>query len=277
LLFVGSYQDEALEDGYLERLFLKESKDQGQHFDAPESVKKIPHFIKQYNIPTHDLLIQDLNGYRNFNEFFYRKLQPYARNLDEPDNPARIVSPADSRSVVFKVDDATKYWIKGKEFTVATLIGDPELAKGYSHLAIFRLAPQDYHRFHSPVDAVVGKTKDITGNLYTVNPMAVRENLNVFTQNKRSILALDTGSNRPVLFVAIGALLVGSIAWTVKEGDKVVKGQELGYFAYGGSTVIVLFPEEMGIEFDADIAEWSKEGFETVVKVGQGVSRLTRS
>jgi phosphatidylserine decarboxylase len=77
--------------------------------------------------------------------------------------------------------------------------------------------------------------------------------------------------------VAIGALLVGSIVWTVKEGDKVVKGQELGYFAYGGSTVIVLFPKEMGIEFDADIAEWSKEGFETVVKVGQGVSRLTRS
>jgi phosphatidylserine decarboxylase len=55
------------------------------------------------------------------------------------------------------------------------LIQDDELAKGYSHIGIFRLAPQDYHRFHSPVNAIVGKTKDITGNLYTVNPMAVKE------------------------------------------------------------------------------------------------------
>ena len=85
------------------------------------------------------------------------------------------MSPADSRSVVYPVTDATKYWIKGKEFTVGTLIDDPELAKGYSQIAIFRLAPQDYHRFHSPVNAIVGKKKDITGNLYTVNPMAVKE------------------------------------------------------------------------------------------------------
>src|SRR5271156_3201962 len=76
-------------------------------------------------------------------------------------------------------------------------------------------------------------------------------NLNVFTQNKRSILQLHTDhAKAPVLIVAIGALLVGSIAWTVKEGDKVSKGDELGYFAYGGSTVIVLFPDEMAAEFD---------------------------
>jgi phosphatidylserine decarboxylase len=97
-------------------------------------------------------------------------------------------------------------------------------------------------------------------------------NLNVFTQNKRSVLALDIGGKLPVLFVAVGALLVGSIAWTVQEGQKVIKGEELGYFAYGGSTVIVLFPEEIGVVFDDDMSEWSKEGFETVVKVGQGVA-----
>ena len=56
-----------------------------------------------------------------------------------------------------------------------SLINDKELAEHYDQIAIFRLAPQDYHRIHAPVDAVVGKRKDITGNLYTVNPMAVRE------------------------------------------------------------------------------------------------------
>jgi phosphatidylserine decarboxylase len=72
--------------------------------------------------------------------------------------------------------------------------------------------------------------------------------------------------------VAVGALLVGSIEFTVTEGDKVQKGQELGYFAYGGSTVIVLFPEDMGVEFDEDMSNWSKNGLETILQVGQGVA-----
>lgn len=72
--------------------------------------------------------------------------------------------------------------------------------------------------------------------------------------------------------VAVGALLVGSIEFTVTEGDKVRKGQELGYFAYGGSTVIVLFPEDMGVEFDEDMSNWSKNGLETILQVGQGVA-----
>jgi phosphatidylserine decarboxylase len=97
----------------------------------------------------------------------------------------------------------------------------------------------------------------------------------VLTRNKRSVLALQTQSGKPVLFVAIGALLVGSMGWTVKEGQKVVKGEELGYFAYGGSTVIVLFPEDLNIVFDEDISQWSKEGLETILEVGQGIAKCT--
>jgi len=92
--------------------------------------------------------------------------------------------------------------------------------------------------------------------------------------NKRSIRQIHTThSSKPVLLVAVGALLVGSIVWTVKEGEQVVKGQELGYFAYGGSTVIVLFPDDMALEFDEDMSNWSKDGFETLLKVGYGVAR----
>lgn len=99
-------------------------------------------------------------------------------------------------------------------------------------------------------------------------------NLNVFTQNKRCVRKLYVeGCNTPVLLVAVGALLVGSIAWVVEEGDKVSKGQDIGYFAYGGSTVIVLFPEELNVEFDEDIAGWSKGGLETLLRVGFGVAR----
>ena len=101
--------------------------------------------------------------------------------------------------------------------------------------------------------------------------------MNVFTQNKRAVLELHTEhSQYPVLFIAVGALLVGSIVFTVKEGEKVSKGQELGYFAYGGSTVIVLFPDDMALEFDEDVAEWSKQGFETLLSVGSGVAKANK-
>lgn len=71
------------------------------------------------------------------------------------------------------VSDATSLWIKGREFTVARLLGDAykDEADRYigGALCIFRLAPQDYHRFHSPVDGTIGKMTYISGEYYTVN------------------------------------------------------------------------------------------------------------
>ena len=114
-----------------------------------------------------------------FNEFFYRKLKSEARPCTAPDNPAIAVSPADCRSVVFnEIDKATKVWIKGKDFNMKRLLGTayPDEAAKFEGgaLGIFRLAPQDYHRFHVPVDGVIGEPKAIEGQYYTVNPMAIR-------------------------------------------------------------------------------------------------------
>lgn len=52
-------------------------------------------------------------------------------------------------------------------------------------MVIARLAPQDYHRFHSPVSGVVTQLVPFAGTLYTVNPIAIRENVDVYTENKR--------------------------------------------------------------------------------------------
>ena len=54
-----------------------------------------------------------------------------------------------------------------------------------------RLAPQDYHRFHAPVDGVVGKIRPVAGTYYTVNPMAIRDrDIDVFTDNKRVVMTI---------------------------------------------------------------------------------------
>ena len=77
-----------------------------------------------------------------------------------------------------------------------------------------------------------------------MNPQAVNEiDFDVFTANKRSVLYIKhEESGQTVAFVAVGALLVGAIGWSKNVGDRVEKGEELGFFAYGGSTVITVFP-----------------------------------
>jgi phosphatidylserine decarboxylase len=94
--------------------------------------------------------------------------------VDSPDDPTVLVSGADCRMMAFEtVTEATQIWIKGREFTVARLLGEQyrDQASRYTGggLAIFRLAPQDYHRFHSPVDGVIGPMTYISGEYYTVN------------------------------------------------------------------------------------------------------------
>jgi phosphatidylserine decarboxylase precursor len=103
-----------------------------------------------------------------------RKLKPSARPVESPDDPYRLVSGADCRMMAFEtVSEATRLWIKGREFTVARLLGEnyKQEAERYTGgaLAIFRLAPQDYHRFHSPVEGTIGNMTYIAGEYYTVN------------------------------------------------------------------------------------------------------------
>lgn len=257
-------------------MFRRESLSSGAHFDSPDSAKNIPHFIKTYSIDTSELLEPDWQKYKTYNDFFSRKLKPGARTIDFPDNDKIIDSPADSRLSAFNdVASAKEYWVKGSQFTVANLIRDPEQAKVYEGgaIGIFRLAPQDYHRYHAPITGTVGKTVPINGTYFTVNPMAVNENLNVFTENKRQVTYLhQEGLTAPIAFVQIGALLVGSIKLTVKEGQSVTKGDDFGYFAYGGSTVILIFPKEANVKFDEDLIKNSKDKIETVVKVGNHIA-----
>ncbi|KAJ8607102.1 hypothetical protein MRB53_040538 [Persea americana] len=278
LLFCGSLEEAMVKGSYTQSVFERESVAMGKKFDSPESKAKIPGFIKQFNLDLSDLAVQDISKYENFNQFFSRGLKPGARPVAEPENSHRIVSAADCRLVVFDtIDLARKYWVKGKQFTISNLLQSDDYAGAYTGgaLAIFRLAPQDYHRWHSPVAGRIKMIKNLGHSLLSVNPMIVNENLDVFTENKRSIAVVETQHSKiPVLVVAVGAMLVGSIKWTVKEGDTIEKGQEMGMFLYGGSTVICVFPADFDVKFDDDLCKHSMEGCETQVSVGESVGRL---
>ncbi|KAI8982378.1 phosphatidylserine decarboxylase-domain-containing protein [Mycotypha africana] len=249
-----------------QRLLTNMTLKQGRRFDSPRSAKEIPAFIKFHNISLDDVA-RPLSSFKTFNQFFYRKLKPGSRPIDSPDDAAIAVSPADCRMTVFdSITEATTLWIKGIDFSIKKLLSDTKLATEFEggSLGVFRLAPQDYHRFHSPVDGTITQVKHIEGQYYTVNPMAIRTSIDVFGENSRTVISMESKEFGKVIIVCVGAMLVGSIILTAKVGCFLKRTDELGYFAFGGSTLIVIF-EKGKITFDSDLLFNSNRTVETLV------------
>eukprot|EP01119_Soliformovum_irregulare_P014974 TRINITY_DN4160_c0_g1_i1.p1 TRINITY_DN4160_c0_g1~~TRINITY_DN4160_c0_g1_i1.p1 ORF type:complete len:627 (+),score=184.66 TRINITY_DN4160_c0_g1_i1:166-1881(+) len=263
----------AVENSRVRNILKHLTEKQGKKFNAPASVKEIPHFVEYHHLDTNEML-NDLSEFKNFNEFFYRKLKPSARPLASPD-PNVAVSPADCRMHVFPtIDQATQLWIKGKHFNLHNLIDDAQLEKYFDggSMVICRLAPQDYHRYHSPVDGVVGDFRPHDGTYYTVNPLAIREHVDVYTENKRCRTFIDSPQFGSVLYISVGATMVGSIGYSVKKDDIVKRGDEFGWFAFGGSTILLFFAKNK-IIFDEDLLVNSGKPIETLVAVGNSIGK----
>ena len=268
-----------MKHGGLQKRLLALSIKEGKYRDSKESAKDILPFVESFRgqIDVSDAQLP-LKDYKTFNEFFYRKLKPGSRPVAAPEDGDVVVSSADCRLQVFaSVDEATRFWVKGRNFSIAGLLADTDPSRSFSSsfaggtMAIFRLAPQDYHRYHSPVDGIVVSITPVPGHLLTVNPIAVNSLFcDVFTVNKRAVMIIESPTLGRVAFVAVGATLVGSIFWTATVGAQVNKGDELGYFAFGGSTCIVLFPSG-SVTWDADLSANGQKSLETLVKVGEQI------
>jgi len=173
---------------------------------------------------------------------------------------------------------AQKFWIKGKNFSITSLVDDEHLATLFADgpIASFRLSPQDYHRYHSPVTGTVKWWKQISGEYYNVDPLNLRSHIDVLTVNARCCVCFETERYGNVLFVAIGATDVGTVNFNneIKViGNRIHKGDEIGRFEFGGSSIIVAF-EKGRIDLDEDLLEHSKKGVMVDVEVGMSLGRL---
>jgi len=242
----------------------------GKKMSASQSAEKIIPFIKKYGLKTDDFL-DSVDSFDSFNEFFYRKLKPSARPINR--DMKSVVFPADGRHIVIpKLNKTNLIYAKGQHFQLDELLGDTNLAKHFEEgsMLISRLCPVDYHRFHFPCEGDVKSTHLIDGALSSVSPFALRKNLSIFWQNKRYLTVLENRKFGTCLQLMVGATCVGSVHWTSKVGKHYHKGDEQGYFSFGGSCVITLFPPN-SINFDDDIFKNSREGIETHAKVGESV------
>ena len=236
------------------------------------SKRKIKPFLEQFEVDPSEFL-DPVESFSSFNDFFIRKLKPEARPI-APGKDVAIL-PADGRYLVYPhIDKADGFLVKGKKFCLETFLQSKELADKYSKgsMVIARLCPTDYHRFHFPCNALPSDVIAINGTLHSVNPLALRKKIEIFSENKRALTSLRTNHFGEVLFIEVGAICVGSIHQTFTPLEPYAKGDEKGYFSFGGSSLVLLF-EPGTIQFDQDLIDASSERLEVKALMGQTMGR----
>ena len=240
----------------------------GDQMEKPASADKIVPFIEEYDV---DITIAQKQNFKSFNDFFIRQLKPEARPIVS--DSLAVASPADGKILAYENVSNSDFYIKGFRFNVNSFLDNTELAQKYKDgsMIVFRLAPPDYHRYHFPVSGMTSSSNiKIDGDYYSVNPLALRKKAEIFWLNKREYGVIQTPLFGNVVMVEVGATMVGSMIQTY-SGTTVKKGQEKGYFKFGGSTVVLLFEKDQ-IKIDADLLTNTANSLETTIKMGEQIA-----
>lgn len=242
----------------------------GWYLDRRVSRHKIDPFIRKFNL---DMSIAEktLKDFSSFNDFFYRKLKPTARPIDRDQHS--VISLGDGKIFAYEnIDLDSVVQVKGFTYSLKELIKNDDVAKKYSNgtCLILRLCPTDYHRFHFIDKGTCEAPVKIKGAYYSVNPVALQKVEKLFCENKREWSTFHSENFGDVLYIEVGATFVGSIIQTYTPHEKVQRGEEKGYFKFGGSTVILFF-EAGTIKVDKDIVEQTTLGYESYVLMGEKI------
>jgi len=194
-------------------------------------------FSRRYGVQLGEVPAE-LVSFRSLQEFFRRSLRSGARPVAD----SSLVWPCDGRIVtVGAVTDGRLPQVKGRDYALADLLGDAELARsleGGSQATIY-LAPGDYHRVHAPFDATIESVRALPGTLFPVNPAAVRCIGNLFARNSRHVFRCRLRSGAPATVVMVGAYNVGGTTVTRDRGE-VRAGDEIGQFGFGSTVVAIV-------------------------------------
>ena len=254
-------------------LFVKKkiaSKIFGYYCDKATSKLKIKRFVKEFNIDMTSFEIPE-KGFNNFNEFFYRKLKKDKIHIASDENS--FISPCDGKILAYEnIDIKMLIQIKGMTYSLAELLGDDSIASNYAEgsCLIVRLSPANYHRFHFVDHGTCSPTTKIKGFYYSVNPRSLNRINKIFCSNKREWSILNSVNFGEIVYVEVGATFVGSIIQTYNNNEKVKKGEEKGYFKFGGSTVILFLKKDV-CKIDKDILAQTAKGMECNVRMGERI------
>lgn len=217
-------------------------------------------YIKKYNINLSDC---EKEKFYSFNDFFTRKYKTIGRSSKETD----FISTAESKITYYQISKELIINIKNSKYTIDELIKDIKLAREYEEgiCLVYRLTPNDYHRYIFVDNGIQKKIKRIQGILHTVSPISY-ERYKVFSENTREVSLLRTENFDDIIQIEVGALCVGKIQ--NNNNYEMKKYKEKGYFEFGGSTIIQLIKKDI-LQVNDKIIKNSEEDIETKVKVGE--------
>ena len=252
----------------LGRLFLRllmarwVSRLAGAFLDSRLSKPMIKRFIKKNEI---DLSLYEKEEYRNFNDFFTRRIRPELREIDK--DPDAFVAPCDGLLSAYRIEKGSVYPIKQSEYTVADLLADETLAEEFDGgiCLVFRLCVHHYHRYAFADGGKPILNKYIKGKFHTVRPIALRLHP-VFKENAREVTVYESDNFGKMAQIEVGAMLVGKIE-NKPMGEHFSRGEEKGRFLYGGSTVVVLLEKDR-VNLPDFLFDATNEGKEVPVEMG---------
>ncbi len=238
--------------------------------NLPSSANMISDFSDKYQL---DLSEFTNSEWKTFNDFFIRKFKTGARKFSE--DPLDYCSPCEGRLLV--AEGNGPFPVKGVELNLTELVQSSSLVKEFEdcHILVYRLSPFDYHRFHFSDDGKILESYEIPGRLTSVHPMSLKVFPRTFLENQRKVSLQETQRFGRILSVEVGALCVGRIH-SLSAPSEFKKGEENGYFLFGGSTLIQVI-KKSALIIDRDISEKSQAGLECFVRLGERLGQVVES
>ena len=197
-----------------------------------------------------------IEQYRTLNEFFTRRLKQNLRHIDT--TASVLVSPVDALITGCGViHNGTIVNVKGQDYSISELLADDVLAKKFlnGYYYVLYLSPTDYHRIHTPIEGTIIGRVHLPGKVYPVNNFGLTHMKRVLSRNERLITYIKHNRNT-VAAVKVGAMNVSSIHYVDDHKVNVERGEELAYFAFGST--VVLLTETNSYEADPDVQLNSK-------------------
>ena len=237
-------------------------EERGKFMDSPESAKIIEQWLTDKSLGNEDFVLPS-EGFKSFNEFFKRDLKPGARPIDHVTDNSVLVSPADGviNMIANELQLDSEIPTKGRmTMSLNALLNNSEYAKkfiGGSAMAIF-LMPDNYHHYHAPISGSLVESNEDVGDRYFGMPnmldvinngnVGYNKDYSVFENFKHGYFIIKTETYGYVAMIPIGLQTVGSVVFeddykNVNDSNPIAiyKGEKLGHFAYGGSTVLLIF------------------------------------
>lgn len=239
----------------------------------------------------HSTDVKQKLGYTSWDDFFTRKFKPGIRPVASPDDDDVIANACESAPfrIAHDVPLKAKFWIKGQPYSLIDLLHNDPWTSKFEGGTLYQafLSALSYHRWNSPVSGKIVKAYNLDDTYYGEalaqgfeNPngpdKVAANNFQAFLTSTATRAVIFIQADNPKIglmcFVAVGMGDVSNNEITVRIGQHVNKGDQLGMFHFGGSTHVLLFRPEVKLDFDM---HGQTPGLDTTnIKVREAIARV---